>query len=94
LKNQSLRSTSAKKVGGQKEHKGSTLEMTNTPDFIISHQPNFCKICSKDLSQTASELVSHIQVLDIHIIKPEYTEHQIYKKTCSYGYCNISDFPV
>jgi hypothetical protein len=33
LKNQSLRSTSAKKVGGKKGHKGSTLEMTNTPDF-------------------------------------------------------------
>jgi transposase len=94
LKNQSLRSTSGKKVGGQKGHKGSTLEMTNTPDFIISHQPNFCKICSKDLSQTDSELVNRRQVVDIPPIKPEYTEHQIYKKTCSCGHCNISDFPV
>jgi transposase len=94
LKNQSFRSTGTKKVGGQKGQKGSTLEMANTPDFIISHQPNFCKICSIDLSQTASELVSHIQVSDIHIIKPEYTEYQIYKKTCSYGHCNISDFPI
>ena len=54
LKNQSLRSTSGKKVGGQKGPKGSTLEMTNTPDFIISYQTNYCKICSKDLSHTAS----------------------------------------
>jgi hypothetical protein len=48
LKNQSLCNNSGKKVGGQKGHKGSTPEMTNTLDFIISYQPNFCKICSKD----------------------------------------------
>lgn len=94
LKNQSLRTNSGKKVGGQKGHKGSTLEMTKTPDIIVNHQPAFCGFCSKDLSETAAELISCRQVVDIPPIKPEYTEHRIYKKTCSCGHCNTSDFPI
>lgn len=94
LKNQSLRTNSGKKVGGQKGHKGSTLEMTGTPDSIIDHQPDFCGSCSKDLSETVPELISRRQVVDIPPIKPEYTEHRIYRRTCSCGHCNLSDFPV
>ena len=39
-------------------------------------------------------MVNCRQVFDNQAIKPKYTEHQIYKKTCSCEYCNISDFPV
>ena len=36
------REISEKKSGGQKGHKGFTLEMTNNPDEVIKYSPNFC----------------------------------------------------
>jgi hypothetical protein len=50
LKNESLRTNSGKKVGGQKGNKGSSLEMNKTSDIIVNHQSSFCGFCSKDLS--------------------------------------------
>ena len=42
LKNQSLRTKSGKKAGGQPGHKGTTLKMVEYPDQIIHHKPDFC----------------------------------------------------
>jgi transposase len=93
LKNQSLRTKSDKKVGGQNGHQGTTLKMVDTPDITILHEPNFCKNCGGDLKFEPSEFVSKRQIIDIPPIKPEYTEHQIFKKVCLCGFCNVADFP-
>jgi len=93
VKNQSLRGKSNNKVGGQEGHDGTTLKMVENPDTIILHEPNFCKNCGGDLTSTLSEFVSRRQLIDIPPIKPEYTEHQIYKKVCHCGFCNVSEFP-
>lgn len=42
LKNQTLRTKSGKKVGGQKGHKESTLQMVENPDQIFNLTPEFC----------------------------------------------------
>ena len=94
IKNQSLRGKSDKKVGGQKGHEGSTLKMIENPDVTIVHKPNFCKICGNNLESVQSEFVSKRQIVDIPPIKPEFTEHQIYKKVCTCGFCNLSEFPA
>lgn len=92
-KNQSLRGKSDKKVGGQNGHKGSTLRMVENPDIIITHQPDFCNSCGNNLLKTQAVFISKRQIIDIPPIKPEYTEHQIYKKVCTCGFCNVSEFP-
>jgi len=94
LKNQSLRGKSDKKVGGQQGHEGTTLEMVENPDTIIIHEPNFCKNCGSDLKTVSSEFVSRRQTVDIPPIKPEFTEHQVFKKVCTCGFCNVSEFPT
>jgi transposase len=93
LKNQSLRTRSGKKAGGQPGHEGTTLKMAESPDQIIDHRPGFCKCCGNDLSNKPEELLLKRQVVDIPVISPKYTEHRTFKKTCSCGHENESDFP-
>ena len=94
LKNQSLRNKSDKKVGGQNGHEGTTLKMVENPDKTILHTPNFCKNCGDTLELEPSEFVSRRQIIDIPPIKPAYTEHQIFKKVCRCGFCNVAEFPA
>jgi transposase len=50
-KTQSLRTPSGKKPGGQPGHEGTTLKMSDTPDTIQQHSPNYCTCCGEDLSR-------------------------------------------
>jgi transposase len=93
LKNQSLRGTSGKKVGGQNGHKGTTLKMVENPDTIVIHEPDFCNSCGNTLQDVLPEFIGRRQIIDIPPIKPEYTEHQIYRKTCSCGVLSQANFP-
>ena len=89
----SLRGSSGKSSGGQKGHEGSTLKMSATPDHIIEHQPGFCNCCGLDLDGQQAELVSRRQVIDIPVIRPSYTEHRIFGKTCACGHLTKGTFP-
>src|SRR5690606_29142341 len=93
LKNQSLRTKSGKKAGGQPGHKGSTLEMAANPDQVIDHKPDFCNCCGNDLSNAPEELLQKRQVVDIPVILPSYMEHRVFRKICSCGHRNRSVFP-
>ncbi|WP_445733637.1 IS66 family transposase [Mariniflexile sp.] len=93
LKNQSLRTRSGKKAGGQPGHEGTTLKMAGSPDQIIDHKPGFCNCCGNDLSDRPEEFLLKRQVVDIPVIYPKYTEHRIFSKTCSCGHRNKSVFP-
>ena len=93
LKNQSLRVSSGKKVGGQNGHKGTTLKMVENPDTIVIHEPDFCNSCGNTLHDAPSEFIGRRQIIDIPPIKPEYTEHRIYKKICTCGASCQANFP-
>jgi transposase len=93
-KNQSLRTSSGKKPGGQQGHKGSTLLMTENPDTILDHKPCYCNHCGAGIAETSLVLKSRRQVLDIPPIRPHYTEHRSYQGTCSCGQTTIASFPA
>lgn len=93
-KNQSLRQKGIRSKGGQKGHKGNTLQMTSTPDVILKHSPNFCANCGNDLSTILEQLQQTRQVIDIPIIRTVTTEHQSFLKICTCGHKNKGDFPV
>ncbi len=80
FKSKSLRSADGKLQGGQPGREGSTLKMTDTPDFIVDHKPAFCNHCGNDLSDNPTELVMRRQVVDIPPIMPQYTEHRVLKQ--------------
>jgi transposase len=88
----SLRKKSAKKVGGQKGHKGTKLNKVSTPDKIILHDITQCTCCDALLPEEG-EMKSR-QLFDIPKLAIEITEHQIISKTCSNcGANNKTNFP-
>ena len=93
LRNQSLRTRSGKKAGGQPGHEGKTLECTAVIDTIVDHVPGFCNCCGKDLGDVAEVLVESRQIIDIPVIKPVCIEHRVYRKVCTCGHHMESDFP-
>lgn len=92
-KNQSLRTKSGKPSGGQKGHKGKTLEMVAHADEVIRHVPCACSQCGSDLAGIKEFYKGRRQVLDIPPIQPQYTEHQVYSKQCKCGHINSGSFP-
>jgi len=80
--NQSLRKPSDKPSGGQTGHEGSTLAMTQTPDFIEKLMPTHCQGCQRSLKDAPPLFVSRRQVVDIPPVHSFYTEYQQFEKTC------------
>ena len=93
-KNQSLRKSSGKKLGGQPGHKGKTLEMTATPDIIIKLKSDYCKNCGASLEGMPILKEQSRQVIDIEPVKVIYTEYQAHIKSCSCGCKSEMNFPL
>lgn len=91
-KTKSLRQKSGKKTGGQKGHKGFTLEMRSNPDKQEDYISQYCQKCGQEL-KTSVLLHEKRQLIDIPSIQPHVTEYRVYKRICQCGYCNIADFP-
>lgn len=90
--NQSLRKKSGKKPGGQKGHKGSTLEFSPNPTHIEQHYPTICQNCGNQLTSDLT-FSKKRQVVDIPQIIPDIIEHRIYKRSCNCGHCSSGSFP-
>jgi transposase len=94
LQTRSLRKVSGKKVGGQKGHQGNTLEMTETPDEIITLIPDYCNRCGASLQIQECQDIEMRQVIDIPPIKAIYTQYQSFSKQCSCGCTTRATFPA
>jgi len=81
-KPRSLREKGKRKSGGQKGHKGHTLEMVTHPDHSVSHALTTCPHCQTDVSAVSVERVEKRQVFDLPEVRLEVTEHQGEVKTC------------
>jgi transposase len=92
-KNQSLRTPSGKKPGGQKGRKGKTLEMTASPDTIIELVSDYCRGCGASLQDRPKIKGKSRQIVDIPPIKAVYTEYQSFIKVCTCGCQTSADFP-
>jgi transposase len=92
-KNQSLRLKSEKKVGGQPDHKGHYLKMSDTPDKVVKLIPDFCNVCGESLLGKESQLITRRQVIDIPSVAPITTEYQLFGTHCSCGHYQEGSFP-
>ena len=88
------RKPSGKSVGGQKGHKGHTLEMAENPDHVIVHPVTKCESCGRSLCDTEAASYERRQVLDLPPIKVEVFEHQADRTICpNCGCLNKATFP-
>jgi transposase len=78
----SLRKASGKKSGGQPGHAGHSLQMSDTPDEIIDHVPQYCQHCHEHLQEEVSQSYTRRQPVDIPPVQPIYTEHRSHIKIC------------
>jgi transposase len=83
---------SGKPKGGQKGHKGATLEQVLNPDEIIIHKVSQCSVCQSDLSQTPVLSAIKRQEFDVEI-RRKVTEHQAQVKKCQCGSQTVACFP-
>lgn len=90
----SLREKTGRRSGGQKGHKGQTLEMVEQPDHVRTHQAVQCPDCATDLRSVEPREVERRQVFDIPPVRVEVTEHQAEIKVCPHcGNQVKGDFP-
>lgn len=91
----SLRKAGVKKNGGQKGHKGHTLEPVENPDHTKVHKVKMCKHCGISLEDEKVTDYEKRQVFDIPPTNIEVTEHQAEIKNCPHcGMENKADFPI
>jgi len=93
-KNQSLRTKSGRKPGGQPGREGTTLTCSEVVDEVIKHRADFCGSCGNDMNGTAETLIATRQVIDIPPIRPTTTAHQVYARRCSCGHTMQGSFPA
>jgi len=92
-KNQSLRTPSGKKPGGQKGRKGKTLEMTAFPDGVIELRPDYCNNRGSSLHNWLPIKGKSGQIVDIPPIKAVYTKSQSFGEVCNWGHLTFMDLP-
>ena len=67
--------------GGQKGHKGHTLQQVESPDKIVTCIPGICT-CGHEFKKEQLILAEKRQVFDLPQPKLEITEYQIFKACC------------
>jgi transposase len=79
----SLRERSGNKPGGQKGHKGETLQQVTDPDEVVNHYPSACSTCGVTLDPETSVGHSARQVFDLPEPRPlVVTEHRAHDCQC------------
>ena len=76
------RKASGKKVGGQKGHEGTTLQMSSDPDKSEIHEVECCENCGCSLKDKQPIGYDRRQVFEIPPMAVEVTEHQAEIKEC------------
>lgn len=90
----SLRQKSDKPSGGQKGHRGQTLEWREHPNETERSPVHECCGCGASLSESPIEQILSRQVFDIPPIELQVKEHQVEVKCCPHcGVCNQGCFP-
>jgi len=74
-----------KKQGGQKGHKGHTMQQVLAPDIIVPCKPQACS-CGHKFADESMVLAEKRQVFDLPEPRLDVTEYQIFKTCCPH--CN------
>lgn len=91
---QSPRKKGERAPGGQKGHKGHTLEWVTTPDQVEIHSILVCDGCGISLAHVTPIKMERRQVHDVPPLAVIVTEHRVEHKECPHcGRYNRAEFP-
>jgi transposase len=76
------REKTGRQSGGQRGHKGTTLQQVATPDQVIEHYPPSCSGCGGALSREQAMGHQTRQVFDLPPVVVEVTEHRAHRCWC------------
>ena len=90
----SLRQKSKRSSGGQKGHRGHTLDWSEDVDEIVPHLVIECEGCGESLAEAEAVDLDLRQVYDLPRLKLKVIEHQTQVKCCPHcGLLNQGEFP-
>ncbi len=78
----SLRPSSGKKSGGQKGHRGHSLQQVEMPDEVRVYPVERCEACQHNVSEQPALYPERRQVTDLPTLRLRITEHRIEEKCC------------
>ena len=82
----SLRKKTGRKPGRPKGQPGVTLELTDHPDELVTHEPGSCAGCGNGLSGAGVTATERRQVIDLpDDIRAVVTEHRLVSRRCGCG---------
>ena len=91
----SLRRKSGRGPGRPKGQPGATLEKTDRPDQVVTHEPGRCAGCGSGLFGALVTGTERRQVTDLpQDIRAEVTEHRIVSRRCPCGAVTTGDAPA
>ena len=68
--------------------------MSDAPDQIVDHKPDFCGGCASPLASAVPELTERKQEIVVPPIQARYIEHRSYTIKCTCGYINVGGLPI
>lgn len=80
----SLRGKSARPVGGQPGHRGTTLRLREEPDAVALHTVTQCAGCGQDLQAQPALHYERRQVFELPVLAFHVTEHRSEHKVCAH----------
>jgi transposase len=89
----SLRPRTGRKPGRAKGDPGGQLEQVADPDAIVDHYPAACGDCGEALTSAANVGYRARQVFDLPEIRPQVTEHRLYRAVCGCGHTTVATAP-
>jgi transposase len=91
----SQRGKSGRKPGRPKGQPGATLEMTDHPDEVVTHEPGRCAGCGAGLSGSQVTRAERRQVIDLpEEIRALVTEHRLVSRRCGCGAVTVATAPA
>ena len=78
----SLRKKTGRKPGRSKGQPGVTMELTDTPDRVVRHEPAVCRGCGHGLVGAPQSGVEGRQVTEAPEVRVTVTEHQMIEREC------------
>jgi transposase len=84
-----------KSKGGQPGHPGHTLQQGETADEIITHRPEQCEACSRELGKVAGQIKERRQIHELPELRLRVIEHRVEAIGCpACQHVTTAPFPV